>query len=90
MYDPNDPKFIKEMEDKKRLFYDSVILLRDDANFKVFLERIEELAEQTKQDLTECKTMEDVVKLQTYYHYLQDLFGVAYEQEPNPTPPTDE
>lgn len=77
-------------EQKRAMFYESVRVLRDNDHFKVYLDEIREMMEDTKDRLITASNMEEVTRLQMYYIFMNDLLRVAYDEEPNPEPPTNE
>lgn len=88
MQDINDPKIQKEMEAQQKAFFDSVMVLRELPEFKTYLDRLETMAEYTKDKLTKTKSYDDIKVLQTYYQFINDLLILAYAEEPNKQPDT--
>lgn len=88
MQDINDPQMRKEIEAQQKAFFNAVMVLREVPEFKIYLERLEQMAEYTKDRLTKTKSFDDIKVLQVYYQYINDLLSLAYAEDPNQQPDT--
>ena len=84
--DINDPKVKKELETEVKAFYEAVRGLRELEGFKLYIKRLEDMAEYTKDKVMGMKDYEDIVKLQVYYQFLNDLLMIAHAEDQNIEP----
>lgn len=86
MKDINDPKIKEEIEALERAFYQAVEVLREDKNFKIYIERVEALMQATQDAAMKAKSWEDFQRLQMYFMFTKDLLSIAYAEDPNNQP----